>query len=84
MPKTRTRPDRSTRERLLEVAGQVFAEKGFARATGKEIAMRAKENSAAVNYHFGGIENLYAEVVREAHNRLVTLEALSAAVAGQT
>lgn len=82
--KTRKRPDRSTRQRLLEVAGQVFAEKGFDRATGKEIARRAKENSAAVNYHFGGIENLYAEVVLEAHSRLVTLEALAAAVAGQT
>ena len=79
----RIRPQRSTREHLLEVAGQVFAEKGFDRATGKEICRRAGENSAAINYHFGGIERLYAEVVREAHSRLVTLDALSAAVAGQ-
>ncbi|HEY2146863.1 MAG TPA: TetR family transcriptional regulator, partial [Pirellulales bacterium] len=88
MRKTRKRPQRSrtqrsTREHLLEVAGQVFAEKGFDRATGKEICRRAGENSAAINYHFGGIERLYAEVVREAHSRLVTLDALSAAVAGQ-
>jgi AcrR family transcriptional regulator len=81
--KTRKRPEHSTREHLLEVAGQVFAEKGFDRATGKEICVRAGENSAAVNYHFGGIENLYAEVVREAHSRLVTLDAISAAVAGE-
>lgn len=79
----RGRTQRSTREHLLEVAGQVFAEKGFDRATGKEICRRAGENSAAINYHFGGIDPLYAEVVREAHSRLVTLDAISAAVASQ-
>jgi len=76
--------DRSTRDTLLEAAGQVFAEKGFDRATGKEICDRAGANTAAVNYYFGGIEGLYAAVVTEAHNRLVTLDALSAAVAGVT
>jgi TetR/AcrR family transcriptional regulator, regulator of cefoperazone and chloramphenicol sensitivity len=79
----RKRADRGTREQLLEIAGQVFAEKGFDRATSKEICRRARANQAAVNYHFGGIEPLYAEVVREAHNRLVTLDAISAAVAGK-
>lgn len=80
----RKRSDRGTREQLLEIAGQVFAEKGFDRATSKEICRRARANPAAVNYHFGGIEPLYAEVVREAHNRLVTLDAISAAVAAKT
>jgi AcrR family transcriptional regulator len=74
--------DRDTREHLLEIAGQVFAEKGFDRATSREICERAGANVAAVNYHFGGIESLYAEVVREANSRLVSLEAISAAVAG--
>jgi len=72
-----------TRRRLLEAAGQVFAEKGFDRATGKEIAARAGTNAAAVNYYFGGMESLYAAAVREAHDRLVTLDAFSAAVAGK-
>src|SRR5947209_7760049 len=80
----RKRADRGTREQLLEIAGQVFAEKGFDRATSKEICRRARANPAAVNYHFGGIAPLYAEVVREAHNRLVTLDAISAAVAAKT
>ncbi len=75
--------DRSTRGRLLEAAGQIFAEKGFDRATGKEICERAGANTAAVNYYFGGMEGLYAAVVREAHNRLVTLDAFKAAVAGK-
>jgi AcrR family transcriptional regulator len=73
----------STRELILEAAGQVFAEKGFERATGKEICEMAGANAAAVNYHFGGTEGLYFEVVKTAHSRLVNIEALTAAVAGQ-
>jgi AcrR family transcriptional regulator len=75
--------DQSTRRRLLEVAGQVFADKGFDRATGKEICERARANTAAVNYYFGGMEGLYVAVVQEAHSRLITFDALSAAVAGK-
>jgi AcrR family transcriptional regulator len=82
-PPKRQEDAQSTRRRLLEVAGQVFAAKGFDRATGKEICEQAGTNTAAVNYYFGGIEGLYAAVVREAHSRLVTFEALSAAVAGK-
>jgi AcrR family transcriptional regulator len=91
--KSRTRPtprrqredtDQGTRGKLLEAAGQVFAEKGFDRATGKEICERAGTNTAAVNYYFGGMEGLYAAVVWEAHDRLITFEAVSTAVAGKT
>src|SRR5262249_50988298 len=82
-PPRREEADKSTRRRLLEAAGQVFAEKGVGRATGKEICERAGTNPAAVNYYFGGIEGLYVAVVREARNRLVTAEAVSAAIAGK-
>ncbi len=75
---------RSTREQLLEVAGQVFSEKGYAGATGKEICERSGANAAAVVYHFGGMDNLYREVVQEARTRLVPSEALGAAVAQET
>src|SRR5579862_3501720 len=53
-----------TRERLLEAAGEVFAQKGFREATIREICSRAGANIAAINYHFGGKERLYAEVLR--------------------
>lgn len=76
--------DAKTRRRLLEVAGEVFGEQGFDRATGKEICRRAGVNAAAVNYHFGGMEGLYVAVVREAHGRLLTLAAISAAVLDKT
>jgi AcrR family transcriptional regulator len=76
---TRARQDkrRSTQESLLDAAGQVFAEKGPYRATGKEICELAGANSAAVNYYFGGIEGLYAAVLAEANNRLLSLDELT-------
>ena len=66
----------ATKAQILDAAGEVFAEKGFDRATGKEIAERAGSNSAAVNYYYGGIEGLYAEVLVEAHRRLLTYDRL--------
>ena len=53
-----------TRQRLLETAAMVFAEHGFAAATIRVIAGRARVNVAAVNYHFGGKDGLYREVIR--------------------
>jgi AcrR family transcriptional regulator len=63
-----------TRQQLLETAGIVFAAQGYERATSKEICRRAKANIAAVNYHFGGKEGLYAAVLEEAHARLVSID----------
>lgn len=63
-----------TRLHLLEVAGGVFAEQGYARATSKEICERADVNVAAVNYHFGGKDGLYAAVLGEARARLVNID----------
>jgi TetR/AcrR family transcriptional regulator, regulator of cefoperazone and chloramphenicol sensitivity len=48
-----------TRKRLLDVAGEVFAEKGFDRTTIREVCRRANANIAAVNYHFGDKRKLY-------------------------
>jgi AcrR family transcriptional regulator len=71
-----------TRQQLLEVAGQVFAEHGYARATSKEICERAGANIAAVNYHFGGKDGLYAAVLEEAHARLVSIDIVTKATQG--
>jgi AcrR family transcriptional regulator len=59
-----------TRTRLLEAAGEVFAEKGFQAATVREICNRAGANLAAVNYYFGDKQRLYVEVVGYAHRGL--------------
>jgi AcrR family transcriptional regulator len=63
-------PARATRERLLEAAASVFAERGFRGATLREIARRADANLAAANYHFGSKQRLYLEVARERFERL--------------
>ena len=54
-----------TREKLLGVAGRVFADRGYQAATIREICLRAAANVAAVNYHFGGKLGLYTEVLQE-------------------
>ncbi len=54
------------RRRLLEAAGEVFAEHGFKGATIQEISQRANANIASVNYHFRDKETLYHEVFRYA------------------
>ncbi|SIO59571.1 transcriptional regulator, TetR family [Singulisphaera sp. GP187] len=59
-------PDQ-TKTRLLEAAGEEFAEKGFDAARVRAICRRAEVNLAAINYHFGDKERLYTEAVLEAH-----------------
>jgi TetR/AcrR family transcriptional regulator, regulator of cefoperazone and chloramphenicol sensitivity len=84
-PRPAPRPREATaRRRLLDAARAVFAEKGFAGATGKEICERAGTNTAAVNYYFGGIEELYVAAVQDAHSRLITSDLLAAAVASHS
>jgi AcrR family transcriptional regulator len=73
----------STKAQLLEAAGHVFAEKGFDRATGREICERAGANTAAINYYFGGMDGLYAAVLEEANRQLIPLATLASTVAGQ-
>lgn len=68
----------STRSVVLEAAGRVFAERGYVKATNREICERAGVNGAAINYYFGGKEALYEEVLVEAHRQLVSMEELNA------
>jgi len=53
-----------THERILEAAQKLFAERGFDATSVRDITAEAKCNVAAVNYHFGGKENLYVEAFR--------------------
>ncbi len=56
----------ATRQRLLEVAAEVFAEHGFHNSRVRDICARAGANVAAVNYHFRDKMGLYEEVLRHA------------------
>lgn len=52
-----------TRTRLLMAAAQEFATHGYEEATVRSICREAEANVAAVKYHFGSKERLYAEVL---------------------
>jgi AcrR family transcriptional regulator len=58
------KPAEITRHALLDQATDVFAEKGFDGASVREITRRADANQAAINYHFGGKDALYREVLK--------------------
>lgn len=53
-----------TRGRLLQAAGEIFAETGYRQTTVRDIVERAGVNVAAVNYHFGDKLGLYTSVLR--------------------
>ena len=61
---TNPAPD-NTRDRLLAQAEQLFAQKGFAAVSVREITAAADTNLAAINYHFGNKMNLYLSVFKE-------------------
>jgi AcrR family transcriptional regulator len=61
-----TEGDRETRARVLRVATDLFAARGFKKVTIREICREARANVAAVNYHFGDKVGLYREVLGRA------------------
>lgn len=68
--------ENDTRIKLIEAATPLFAKKGFAAVTVRELANAAGVNVAAVSYHFGGKEELYHAVVE--HQFAPIAEALQA------
>ena len=55
---------RSVRDRLMDSAEQLFAERGFDSTSIRDLAGAAGCNIASVNYYFGGKEKLYVEIWR--------------------
>lgn len=59
--------EKDTKDKILEVANELFAEKGFKGTSIREIAKLADVNLSAVNYHFTNKENLYSQVFQQNH-----------------
>src|SRR6476646_3830505 len=57
----------TTRERIADAAGEIFAERGFDGTTVRDICQRAGANIAAVHSYFGDKKRLYVEAVVRAH-----------------
>jgi TetR/AcrR family transcriptional regulator, regulator of cefoperazone and chloramphenicol sensitivity len=64
------------RTRLLSEASRIFAEKGYAKASTREICVAAGLNPAAIHYHFGDKDGLYRAVL------LVPIHGVAAQLAG--
>lgn len=66
-----------TRQRLVDAAATLFADKGFQYVTVREICKASNANVAAVNYHFGDKAGLYRAVVTFAMQIMLETNELS-------
>jgi AcrR family transcriptional regulator len=57
----------TTRDRIIDAAGEIFADRGFEATTVRDICHAAGANIAAVNYYFGDKHRLFVEAVLRAH-----------------
>ena len=61
----------STKARILGTAEAVFAAKGFAGASTREIAAKAGVNISSLHYHWESKETLYFAVFQNVYDRIV-------------
>jgi TetR/AcrR family transcriptional regulator len=66
---TRTRNPAGTKRAVLEAAEQLFADRGFAGTSMRDIADASGVSQPLIQHHFGHKEDLYAAVVRLAVER---------------
>jgi AcrR family transcriptional regulator len=77
-----------TRERLLDAAERIFAERGFEGASMRAVTQAAGASVSAANYHFGSKEALLRETLLRRvgplnERRLARLDALEAEAGGR-
>jgi AcrR family transcriptional regulator len=71
---------KATKERLIEAASTLFAERGYGGASVRDICDLARVNPGAVSYHFGGKRQLYRTALRQAAQLLARFEPGSGSV----
>jgi len=69
--------ENDTRSNLIAIATQLFATKGFAAVSVRELTVAAQINVSAISYYFNGKEGLYQAVLEEQLSPI--LETLQAA-----
>jgi AcrR family transcriptional regulator len=74
----------STKERILSTAEAIFARRGFAGASTREIAATAGVNISSLHYHWESKERLYLAVFENIYARILDLvrDAIPADVRG--
>lgn len=72
LEKARDAPS-STKARILGAAEEVFATKGFAGASTREIAAKANVNISSLHYHWESKETLYFAVFENIYDRILDL-----------
>jgi AcrR family transcriptional regulator len=72
LKKARDAPE-STKARILMTAEEVFAAKGFAGASTREIAAKAQVNISSLHYHWESKETLYFAVFQSIYDRILDL-----------
>ena len=73
------RDGRDAREKLLGAGTTLFASKGFAGVSIRELATTAGVNSALISYHFGGKKGLYEAVITAQYESVIgKFEAIAA------
>lgn len=61
--KKNTGNDKHTDQKIMDAAIPLFAKRGFAGVSVKELAQAAGVNIALISYYFGGKENLYKKIL---------------------
>ena len=59
-----------TRTRILDAAEQIFAERGFASTSTREIGRLARMDKYAIYYHFKNKESLYRAVIERSFSKI--------------
>jgi TetR/AcrR family transcriptional regulator len=74
--------DESVRQRLLETATALFAQKGYAATTVREIVVDAGVTKPALYYHFGSKEGIYLAILADSFKDFESTVVLAAAAPG--
>ena len=61
-----------TKSKILDAAGRLIAQDGFAKTTSKAIAKLAEVDLAAINYHFDGRDGLIVPYLPK-HIRIILM-----------